>query len=127
MLVVGMVMIGVSSCKKAVTVVIEPTGNTISTDKTVSFSGDIVPLFVKNCNGTGCHASGAKSPDLTEAKAYSSLSSGGYLNVSNPAKSKLYLSLTGKSGMVMPIGTANNPSNINNLVLAWIQKGAKNN
>jgi len=27
----------------------------------------------------------------------------------------------------MPLGAANNPSNINNLMLAWIKQGAKNN
>lgn len=121
------VLTGLNSCKKAVTVVIAPTGSTIPTDKTISFSSDIVPIFEKSCNGSGCHATGAKAPDLTQAKAFAALNSGGYLNTSNPVKSKLYLSLTGKSGMVMPIGSANNPSNLNNLVLAWLTQGAKNN
>jgi hypothetical protein len=127
LLVCSIVLFGLQGCKKDVTVVIEPTGSTISSDKTISFSSDIVPIFNKSCSISGCHATGGKAPDLTDSKAFSSLNSGGYLDVAKPASSKLYLSLTGKYGMVMPIGTANNPSNLNNLVLAWITQGAKNN
>lgn len=127
MLVCGFVLFGLNSCQKDVTAIIEPTGSVIPTDKTVSFASDIVPIFSKSCSMSGCHATGAKAPDLTSSKAFSALSNGGYLNLSTPKSSKLYLSLIGKSGVAMPVGAASNPSNINNLVLAWIQQGAKNN
>ncbi len=127
LLVCVMVIIGLNSCKKDVTVIIEPAASSISSTKVISFASDIVPIINKSCAVSGCHASGAKSPDLSEGKAYSALNNGGYFNKTTPEKSKLYLSLTGKSGIAMPVGSASNPSNINNLVLAWIKQGAKNN
>ena len=126
-LVCGIVLFGLNSCQKDVTAVIEATGSTIPTDKAVSFAGDIVPIFSKSCSISGCHASGGKAPDLSDSKAFSSLSNGGYINLATPKSSKLYLALTGKNGIAMPVGAASNPSNINNLVLAWIQQGGKNN
>ena len=126
-LVCGIVLFGLNSCQNDVTAIIEPTGSVIPADKTVSFAGDIVPIFSKSCSIAGCHASGGKAPDLSDGKAFGSLSSGGYLNIGTPKSSKLYLALTGKGGIAMPVGGASNPSNINNLVLAWIQQGAKNN
>lgn len=112
-------------CKKDVTVVID-NGAAAVANKTISFSGDIVPILSKSCSITGCHVSGGQAPDLSAAKAYSSLT-GGFVNTSKPESSKVYLSLTGKGAMTMPVGSANNPSNLNNLMLTWIKQGAKNN
>lgn len=113
------------SCKKDVTVIID-NGAAAVANKTISFSGDIVPILSKSCSITGCHVSGGQTPDLSAAKAYGSLS-GSYINLSKPESSKVYLSLTGKGAMAMPVGAASNPSNLNNLMLTWIKQGAKNN
>ncbi len=121
------VLFGMYSCTKDVTVIIEPSLSSIPTNKTISFASDIVPIISKSCAMTGCHVTGGKSPDLSDGKAFGSLSSGGYLNIANPKSSKIYLSLTGKGGLLMPIGSVNNPSNLNNLILMWVQQGAKNN
>ena len=79
-----------------------------------------------SCSGSGCHNSGGIKPDLSPEKLYSTLVEGNYVNVDEPEKSSVYLSLTGNGKVSMPVGT-NNPSNINNLMLAWIKQGAKNN
>jgi hypothetical protein len=114
----------VQSCYKATTVKID---NTPAVTKTISFSADITPIFNRSCALSGCHGSGGQKPDLSQAGAYSSLIAGNYLNKSSPSNSVVYLWLTGKEAVTMPIGGNNNPSNINALVLAWITQGAKNN
>jgi hypothetical protein len=126
MTVVGMLSIAiVTGCQKNVTVIIKPQTVIITTP--VSFSKDMVPIFTANCAVSGCHVSGGQIPNLTASSAYSSLTGGDFVNVSSPASSKLYEQLTGVLNPKMPIGKPNNPSNINALVLAWIQQGAKNN
>jgi hypothetical protein len=112
------------SCTDNTTLVVD---NSPAVTKTVSFSSDIIPIFNSSCSLSGCHSSGGKAPDLTATKAYSSLTIGNYLNLAAPEQSVLYLYLTGKKSPQMPLGAAANPSNLNNLVLAWIKQGAKNN
>lgn len=112
------------SCYDATTLVID---NNPTVTKTVSFTNDLVPIFNKSCSLPGCHNAGGKKPELTADKAYASLTIGGYLSLSNPPQSDLYLFLTGKKTPQMPLGATNNPSSVNQLVLAWIQQGAKNN
>ena len=87
----------------------------------------MIPIFAKNCAVSGCHNTGGLKPDLTADKAYNSLINGKYVDVGTPESSEIYLWLTGKRAATMPVGAANNPSNINALVLAWIKQGAKNN
>ena len=111
-------------CYKVTTVQID---NSPAVTTTVSFSKDILPIFTKNCALSGCHSSGGQKPDLSLDKAYNSLTAGKYLNTATPSSSTLYLWLTGKEAIAMPMGAANNPSNINALTLAWITQGAKNN
>ncbi|MFA6945236.1 MAG: hypothetical protein WC220_04970 [Pedobacter sp.] len=91
----------------------------------VSFSADIVPIFNKSCNVSGCHSPGGKSPDLSVVNAYNSLSNGGFVNASAPETSVLYLWMTGKKGTPMPVSGSN--KDYNALVLAWIKQGAQNN
>lgn len=123
--VVFMVLLIVSqSCTDSTTLVID---NSPAVTGTVSFSNDIIPIFSKSCGVPGCHNAGGKSPDLSTSKAYASLTLGGYLNVASSNQSVLYLYLSGKKTPQMPLGATNNPSNLNNLVLAWITQGAKNN
>jgi hypothetical protein len=111
-----------AGCYKDKTV-ISDTGSEIT--RTVTFSGDIIPIFNSSCNMSGCHNSGGKAPDLTPSKAYNALTNGGYLNTENPEKSELYLWMTGKKGTPMPTSGIN--KDYNALVLAWIKQGAINN
>ena len=45
----------------------EPEPVIIDPVDTISFSMDIVPIFVSSCNLSICHATGAEPPDLTPA------------------------------------------------------------
>lgn len=116
------IMLLLVSCYKNKTVYFD-TGEEIT--RTVSFTGDILAIFNSSCNMSGCHSPGGKSPDLTAANAYNSLSNGGYINTSNPQASTLYLWMTGKKGTPMPVSGVNKEYNA--LVLAWIKQGAINN
>ncbi len=97
------------------------TGDDIT--RSVSFTGDIIPIFNSSCNISGCHSSGGKAPDLSISNAYNSLA--GYTNTGDPQSSELYLWMAGKKGTPMPVGGIN--KDYNALVLAWIKQGAKNN
>jgi hypothetical protein len=115
------VMLSVSACYKDKTVILdEPEIN-----RTINYASDIIPLFNKSCNTSGCHNSGGIKPDLSAEKAYSSLNDGGYINSRAPDQSQLYLWMTGKKGTPMPLSGPNKEYNA--LVLAWIKQGAKNN
>lgn len=89
--------------------------------ETVSFSGDIVPIFVAGCNASVCHG-GGKDPDLRPENAYSALMNDGYVNVANPSSSSLYTCL-------LPGGSMETYAKQGDaaLILAWIEQGAKNN
>lgn len=93
----------------------------------VSFSKDLVPIFTQKCALTGCHASGGQNPDLSASKAFNSLINGGFINVTSPQKSILYMRLIGQLTPAMPLTGASNPSNLNALVLTWITQKAQNN
>jgi hypothetical protein len=116
-------VLGIASCTKNDTVVID---NTPAITRTVSFSKDIQPILTKSCAVSGCH-SGSVAPNLSEATSFNALTTGNFINTSTPKSSDVYLWLTGKKAVTMPAGAANNPSNINALMLAWITQGAKNN
>jgi hypothetical protein len=116
-------MLTIFGCTKDTTVVID---NSPAITATVSFKKTLIPIFNANCSGSSCH-SGSVAPNLSEATAYNALITGNYLTVTTPAKSELYLWLTGKKSAAMPLGAKNNPSNLNALTLAWITQGAKNN
>lgn len=93
--------------------------------RTVTFSQDIIPIFNKSCNLSGCHNSGGQAPNLTSSAAYNALSIGNYINKTSPESSFIYLKMTGKKGTVMPVGGMN--KDYNALILAWIKQGANNN
>lgn len=114
----------ITGCYKVTTLVVN---NEQEITAPVSLSTDLTPMFTKNCALSGCHNSGGQKPDLTADKAYASLINGNYVNLGTPENSEIYLWLTGKRAAAMPLGAANNPSNINQYVLAWIKQGAKNN
>lgn len=111
-----------AGCYKDKTVILD-TGGTLN--RPVTFAGDIVPLFNKSCNGSGCHAAGGVAPNLTSAGAYLSLTSGNYINKANPENSELYQWMTGKRSTPMPLSGPN--KDYNALVLTWIKQGALNN
>jgi hypothetical protein len=90
----------------------------------VTFSGDIIPIFDKSCNSSGCHdAIPSKKPALSPDKAYNALMNGGYVNTIVPANSPLYLSVKNNS---MPISTVLSASE-KQKILDWIRLGAPNN
>ena len=111
-----------TGCYKTATLLID---NSPAITTTVSFSNDIQPVLASSCAKSGCH-NGSVSPDLTAANAYNSLTLG-FVNTGDPSNSDVYLWLTGKKAATMPLGSSNNPNNINALILAWITQGAKNN
>jgi hypothetical protein len=109
-------------CYKDKTVIFD-TGEEIT--KPVSFTSDIIPIFNSSCNLGGCHNAGGKSPDLSAANAFLSLSNGGFINFDDPLSSEIYLWMTGKKGTPMPVSGIN--KDFNALIIAWIKQGAQNN
>jgi len=101
---------------------------------TVSFSGDIQPVFDANC--VACHgAAGNGNLDLRPGLAWDNLigvASSGYAEVrvdpGNPEESLLYLKLTGAAGAGprMPAGGALEAAAIESFRV-WIQAGAPDN
>lgn len=90
----------------------------------VSFSGDLIPIFNKSCNSSGCHdAIPTKKPALSPDKAYNALMNGGYINLIVPSNSGLYLSVKDNS---MPIGGSLSSAE-KQKILDWIRNGAPNN
>jgi hypothetical protein len=114
----------ISGCVKDVTVTIS---NNVAVTKKVSLAKDIQPLFTSNCATSGCHVANHQPPDLEKGASYNSIKDLSLIDTKNPGNSVLYLKMTGKLIPAMPVGAPSNPSNINNLVLAWIQQGALNN
>jgi len=88
---------------------------------TVSFSLEVVPIFEARCNASVCHG-GSKDPNLTPDNAYNSLMNDGYVNTTTPSSSIIYTCILPGGSMVSYAkqGDAN-------LILKWIQEGAKNN
>jgi len=118
----GFTMLLLVGCYKDKTVIFD-TGAEIT--RAVSFSNDIIPIFNKSCNTSGCHNSGGIPPNLTAVVAFTSILVGNHTNTGNPASSTLYLWMAGKKGVPMPTSGIN--KDYNSLVLAWIKQGAKNN
>lgn len=119
---VVLILMGLTGCYKDKTVLLD-TGDEIT--RPVSFTQDILPIFNSSCNSGGCHNAGGIAPDLSQTNAYISLSNGGYLSVTDPQNSGLFLWMTGKKGTPMPTSGIN--KDYNALVLAWIRQGAQNN
>jgi len=125
LLIISTEILIITGCYKVKTLVIQNSGQEVT--NSVSISNEIIPVFNKNCSVSGCHSSGGIKPDLTVEKAYTTLINGNYVDINNPEKSEIYLWLTGKKNTAMPVGSSSNPSNINQLILAWVKQGAKNN
>jgi len=85
----------------------------------VSYSAEIQPIWDAKC--VGCHAPGKTAPDLTPANSYNKLFEGGYVDTITPKSSIIYTCMNGGS-----MASFTNVQDAN-LVLVWIQQGAKNN
>jgi hypothetical protein len=91
----------------------------------VSLKNDVQPIFDRDCNMSGCHdAKPSHNPSLVKENAYQALTSGNYVNTTDPENSVLYLSVNGGG---MPAGRAPLSENDKKLILGWITDGAKNN
>jgi hypothetical protein len=88
---------------------------------TVSFAGEILPIFTNNNNCTACHRTGGTSPDLSADRAYNSIVPG-LINSDNPELSRIY---------TVPAPSSPHASRYNLVqaakVLNWIKQGAQNN
>ena len=90
----------------------------------VSFSGDLQPIFSKNCTTTGCHdATPAHKPSLVPDKSYNALVEGGYVNTVVPHNSIIYGEV--KSGAMPPTGAVKQAEM--QMILDWIRNGAPEN
>jgi len=88
----------------------------------VSFSGDLQPIFDKNCNTSGCH-DGAHAPNLLPKVSYNELIHGGFVNIVLPDQSTIYKVVN--SGSMPPTGKL--PPDEIQMVLDWVKLGAPNN
>jgi hypothetical protein len=89
----------------------------------ITFAAKIVPIFTSNqylCSS--CHKTGATAPDLTAANAYSSINTLKLIDTTTPASSKI-LTIPGSSSHAWAKYSASEAQ----LILTWIQQGAKNN
>ncbi len=88
----------------------------------VSFTGQIQPIFDASCSKSGCHATGMVAPDLTAGKSYSSLMSMNLIDTVSPQQSTLYQEVKPGGGM-----SSYCTQTQSQLILKWIEQGAKNN
>jgi len=86
----------------------------------VSFSTQITPIFTAKC--ISCHKTGGQAPDLTAANAYNSIMTMQLANTASPATSVIYVHPNTASHTWQKYSAAEAQ-----LVLTWIQQGAKNN
>lgn len=87
----------------------------------VSFKLNIIPVFNKSCNSSGCHGKSGIPPDLTQQNAYISLTFFGYVDTDVPAESIFYQKIT--TGTMKQFATDQDRA----LILKWIEQGALDN
>ena len=85
---------------------------------TVSYSLDIQPIWDNKC--VSCH-DGGPDPDLRPDTSYNTLMTGGYVNVDEPAESELMKKLS------KPPHDGRATEMEKQLILQWIEEGAKDN
>ncbi|MCK5464031.1 MAG: hypothetical protein KAI95_13485 [Bacteroidales bacterium] len=108
----GILLFG--SCEK----VVYPPPPEIELPDTVSYSLDIQPIWDNQC--VNCH-DGGRDPDLRPDNSYASLMGGGYINTDEPEESELMKKLDSS-----PHDSRATEAE-KQLILAWIDEGAKNN
>lgn len=95
----------------------------------VSFNNDILPLFRNHCSTSGCHAGTDPEGNLNleDSAAYTQLMDpqSGYVDTLNPKMSFLYIQMNSSSQPMPPTGRLDDCTV--NLVLKWIEQGAKEN
>lgn len=88
----------------------------------VLFATQIAPIFTSDC--VSCHKTGGQAPDLSAANAYANLKSMNLISTSAPETSKIYTypgpATTSHTWKKYSASDAQ-------LLLTWIQQGAKNN
>ena len=94
---------------------------TVNPNVDVLFATQITPIF-SGC--VACHKTGGEAPDLTAANAYAAIKSLNLVNTATPASSLIYT----YPSPTTTIHTWKKYSAADaQLVLTWIQQGAKNN
>jgi hypothetical protein len=89
----------------------------------VLFATQIVPIFADKC--VSCHKAGGQAPDLSAAAAYNSIKNMNLINTVTPESSVIY---TEPSPTTPTVHNWKKYSAAEaQLVLTWIQQGAKNN
>jgi mono/diheme cytochrome c family protein len=105
----------------------EPAVVAMATGKeTVSFSQDIAPILIANCNG--CHYNGTRNSGGLRFDDFAGLLKGGTsglaIEAGKPEESLLIRKLRGSSGARMPLGRAPLEDDKIKLVATWISEGA---
>lgn len=95
--------------------------------ETVSFQRDIIPIFNKYCNTSGCHSGSSPTGNLNlePAVAYSQLIKKQEVDTINPTYSAIYIKMTSASNPMPPTGKLDNYTI--SIILKWIRQKAKNN
>ena len=122
---VSLILMMFTACEKRIWIYDYPEpldiGGGINDSVDVSFLTDIIPVFEKSC--TSCHGGGI-APDLRTSKAYNALMNGSkqYVDTTNATASLLYTKIATGGSMATYVTPTEK-----NLILTWIEQGAKNN
>lgn len=113
-----------TSCRKDIGPVVVPPAITTP----VSFRNDVQPIFNASC--ISCHNATHQYLQLDSCCSYYELFFTGanapYVDTLNPSQSLIIKRMTGEIGPTMPL-TGQLPQDQIDLVLRWIEEGAKNN
>jgi hypothetical protein len=107
----GVLLFG--SCEK----VVYPPFEIEPPEDSVSYSLDLQPIWDSKC--VSCH-NGQRDPDLRPEQSYDELITGGYINTNEPSESELMKKLYGSHDSRATEAEKQ-------LILFWIDDGAKNN
>lgn len=112
------------SCRKDEGPIVIPPAVTIP----VSFRNDVQPIFNSSC--ISCHNATHQYLQLDSCCSYYELfytgTNASYIDTLNPSNSILIKRMTGEIGPTMPL-TGQLPQDQIDLVLRWIEEGARNN
>jgi uncharacterized membrane protein len=94
---------------------------------TIYFTQQVLPLLQSGCAQSGCHDAATHEEDVI-LDSYSHIMNTGGINISDPAKSKIYRQMvkTGEERMPPPPAPALTSEQLA-LIQKWIGQGAKNN
>ena len=89
----------------------------------ITFTDNILPIFEAKCSISGCHVAGFSILDLSQDNAYTELFRKQLIDTDDPEASNLYQKLSAPGSTHADRSTTTDQATI----LAWINKGAKNN